>query len=148
MSFTPTIKKAPRRSTRIAAQIPVRVVSLDPSVECDEHCHTVVVNTEGCGVRLARELKPGLPLQLEELPGGHQARARVASCAPLGAEGKYWLVGIGLEHPGNVWCIAPAPEDWAAAPQPTPVAAPAVQKAGQWPYSNFTNKGESHPGRK
>lgn len=148
MAFTPTLKKVPRRSTRIPAQIALRVVSLDPSVECDEHCQTVVVNTEGCGVRLGRELKPGAAVQLEELPGGHQARARVASCAPLGSDGLYWLVGIGLEHPGNVWGIEPAPADWAVAPPaPEPVTDP-VQKTGQWPYTMFTNKGEAHPGRK
>jgi hypothetical protein len=38
---------AGRRSTRIRAQLPLRVTSLDPALQFSEHCHTLVVNVQG-----------------------------------------------------------------------------------------------------
>ena len=46
-----------RRSTRIRAQIPLRITSLDPAVTFSEAGHTLVLNTQGCGVRLSRALE-------------------------------------------------------------------------------------------
>src|SRR5271168_4344652 len=102
MTSTPTATSSDvaRRTTRIRAQIPVRVVSLDPEVPFNEPCHTLVVNPEGCGVRLHQPLEPGLPVMIEELPGGKSEPAQVANCVPLGVEGKYWLVGLALEQQG------------------------------------------------
>src|ERR1700676_3280195 len=152
MSSSAKSFEAARRSTRIRAQIPFRLSSLDPAIPFSEHCHTLVVNTEGCGVRLNRPLEPGLPVLLDELPTGTSAPAHVANCVPLGTEGKYWLVGIALEEPGNIWCIRPAPANWerasiARATAAAPTAAP-PKKEGEWPYSVFSSKGEAHPGRK
>jgi hypothetical protein len=144
--------EAVRRSTRIRAQIPFRLVSMDPAVAFSEQCYTLIVNTEGCGVRLTQALEPGLPVLLDELPGRTKATARVANCVPLGTEGKYWLVGIALDEPGNIWCIRPVPANWERASMARAAAAPPEvappKKAGQWPYSVFSSKGESHPGRK
>jgi len=140
--------EADRRSTRIRAQIPFRLTSLDAAVPFTEHCHTLVINTEGCGVRLSRPLEAGLAMLLDELPGGASAPARVANCVPLGTGGKYWLVGLALEEPGNIWCIQPAPADWESAPKPTAAAVPLPKKENEWPYSVFSAKGEAHPGRK
>jgi hypothetical protein len=139
--------EAARRSTRIRAQIPFRLASLDPDVPFSEQCHTLVVNTEGCGVRLSQPLDPGLPVLLDELPAGTRAPARVANCVPLGTEGKYWLVGIALERPGNIWCIQPPPADWGSASNAVAAVSP-PKKENEWPYSVFSNKGEAHPGRK
>ena len=139
--------EAARRSTRIRAQIPFRLASLDPAVPFSQHCHTLVVNTEGCGVRLNRPLEPGLPVLLEELPGGTSAPARVANCVPLGAGGAYWLVGLALDQPGNIWCIRPAPKDWGES-SAVAAAVPPPKKENEWPYSVFSSKGEAHPGRK
>jgi len=140
-------QEAARRSTRIRAQIPFRLASLDPAVPFGEQCHTLVVNTEGCGVRLARPLEPGLPVLLDELPGNVSVRALVANCVPLGTGSNFWLVGLALEEPGNIWCIHPAPADWGGAPTPAAVVAP-PKKENEWPYSVFSSKGEAHPGRK
>lgn len=143
--------EAVRRSTRVRAQIPFRLVSRDPAVPFSEQCYTLIVNTEGCGVRLTQPLEPGLPVLLDELPGGAKAAAHVANCVPLGTEGKYWLVGIALEEPGNIWCIRPAPMNWERASNAKATATPTVaapKKAGEWPYSVFSSKGEAHPGRK
>lgn len=140
--------EAARRSTRIRAQIPFRLTSLDPAIPFSDHCHTLVVNTEGCGVRLSRPLEPGLPVLLDELPGGISAPAVVANCVPLGSGGNYWLVGLALEQPANIWCIQPAPADWGSEPMAVAVAMPPPKKENEWPYSVFSSKGEAHPGRK
>ena len=137
-----------RRSTRIRAQIPFRLSSLDPAVPFSDHCHTLVVNTEGCGVRLSQPLEPGLPVLLDELPAGTSATAHVANCVPLGSGGSYWLVGLALEQPGNIWCIQPAPANWESAPTAVAAAVPLPKKENEWPYSVFSSKGEAHPGRK
>lgn len=139
-----------RRSTRIRAQIPLRITSLDPALQLSESCHTLVVNTQGCGVRLSRALEPGVPVRLDKLPGGNSVTARVANCIPLGAENKYWLVGLALDQTGNVWCIQPAPADWCSGPKAVAaVAAAAIPtKKNEWPYSHFSTRGEFHPGRK
>jgi len=141
------VQEPPRRSTRIRAQLPIRVTSQDPSLPLTERCHTLVVNPEGCGVRLSQALEAGLPVLIDELPAGNSAPARVASCVPLGNDGKYWLVGLALEEPANIWCIQPAPPDWEDV-APAVAAVPLPKKSNEWPYSFFSPKGEAHPGRK
>lgn len=101
-----------RHGTRVRAQIPVRITSLDPGTIFSEKCHTLLVNPGGCGVRFPRPLKPGMKVKVEELPGGRAVNAWVASNLQLNDESKYWVVGIGLEQPGNPWCLAPVPTDW------------------------------------
>lgn len=103
-----------RHGTRVRAQIPLRITSLDPTTRFSERCHTLLVNPYGCGVRLPRSLKPGMRVRVEELPSGKTVTARVASNSRISEESKYWLVGLGLETPGNLWCIAPAPPDWSS----------------------------------
>jgi hypothetical protein len=90
----------------------VRITSLDPASFFSERCHTMLVNTHGCGVRFTRPLKPGMRVKMEDLPGGKSVIAFVASNHPLSEEKRYWIVGIGLESPGNPWCLAPVPADW------------------------------------
>src|ERR1700749_1711388 len=108
MDSTTKSHEAARRGTRVRAQLPLRVTSLDPSAEFSESCYTLVVNPQGCGVRISRPLPPGLQVRLDELPMANVAvTARVANCVPLGAGGKYWLVGMALEQTGNVWGIHP-----------------------------------------
>src|SRR5712692_1429498 len=103
---------AQRRGTRVRAQIPVRVTSLDPARSFSEPCHTLLVNPQGCGVRFTRPLEPGTQIRVDDLPGGGSITARVASSLPLQTGSKYWLVGICLDSPGNLWCLAPSPQDW------------------------------------
>ncbi|MGA9811275.1 MAG: hypothetical protein WBQ64_00780, partial [Terriglobales bacterium] len=104
MDSTENPADAGRRSTRIRAQIPIRVTSLDPATPFSESGHTLVVNTQGCGVRLSRALEPGLAVSLDEIPAG-SVTARIANCVPLGSGGQWWMVGIALDEPGNVWGI-------------------------------------------
>jgi len=53
-----------------------------------------------------------MKVKVEDLPGGRTVNAWVASNLQLNDESKYWVVGIGLEQPGNPWCLAPVPTDW------------------------------------
>ena len=144
-----TFEKA-RRSTRLQAQIPLRLTSLDPAVQFSEHCHTLIVNLQGCGLRLTQPLEPGLDVEMDELPTGAVVSGKVANCVPLGTDGKYWLVGVAFQQTGNIWGIHPAPEDWGTEGKAfaAGAAGPAKDKGKNWPYSQFSNKGEAHPGRK
>src|SRR6266581_632800 len=132
--------EAGRRRTRIRAQIPLRVTALDATAPFSETGHTLVINSQGCGVRLSRPLKPGTEIFLDELPTGKRVTARVANSVPLGSGSKCWVVGIALDQPGNIWGIHPAPLDWESEPV---VAAPATAqtapaKTGEWPYRQFS----------
>ena len=107
---------------------------------------TLVVNPQGCGVKLSRALAPGTRVLLDGLPGGVQATARVANCLPLGTDGRNFLLGLALENPGNVWGIAKPPADWNDDEPLAAVEDPVKKK--NWPYSLFSAKGEAHPGRR
>jgi len=102
-------------------------------------------------MRVTRPLEPGLTVELGELPTGKVVSATVANCVPLGTGAKYWLVGLALHEPGNIWGIRPAPADWGMEPAAVAAATPepvAPSKSGQWPYTQFSPRGEFHPGRK
>ncbi|MGH9502441.1 MAG: hypothetical protein ACRD20_06290 [Terriglobales bacterium] len=152
MDSTETSNGAGKRSTRIRAQIPLRVTSLDPEAPFSESGHTLVLNPQGCGVRLSRALEAGLAVSLDELPTRMRVTARIANCVPLGAGGQWWMVGIALDEPGNVWGVHPAPADWgsdaalATAAGASPAASPA--KRGEWPFQQFSSRGEFHPGKR
>jgi hypothetical protein len=146
-----TQSESPRRMTRVRVEIQVRLATLAPAPVFAEQSHTLVVNPQGCGVKLSRALDPGTRVLLDGLPGGLHVNARVANCLPLGADGKFFLLGLALETPGNVWGIQKPPADWneAGAEAVAPVA-PAEDpiKKKNWPYSLFSQKGEAHPGRR
>ena len=143
--------ESPRRMTRLRVEMPVRLTTLSPAPLFAEQSHTLVVNPQGCGVKLSKALEPGTRVLLDGLPGGAQATARVANCLPLGTDGKAFLLGLALEEPGNVWGIQKTPPDWdLAVSAPAAPIAPAEDpvKKKNWPYSMFSAKGEAHPGRK
>lgn len=156
MQFTATTYEVQRRGTRIRAQIPLLLTGLDAANIFSERCHTLVVNPHGCGLRLSRPLGAGTLVRLDELPCGYPAGACVVSCVALGTD--WWLVGLALDTPANVWCIQPAPADWsnevAAASADSSIAVcpaekkPAKEKENEWPYAIFSSKGEAHPGRR
>ena len=136
-----------RRSTRIRAQIPLQLRSLNPEMECSEQCQTVIVNAQGCGVRTRRNLDVGLEVMLE-LPTGTSVTARVANSVPLGRDAKFWLVGLALDEPGNIWGIRPAPPDWGEPKVFAAATARTPTNKDQWPFAQFSRRGEFHPGRK
>jgi hypothetical protein len=105
-----------------------------------------------------------------DLPAGGSVTARVASCLPLGNDGKYFLIGAALYTHGNFWGVADPPEDWNVTAPRDPAlgsASPAatasslspasgnsanssVPPAGKkaWPYNLFTTNTEAHLSRK
>ena len=121
--------KATRRSTRIRVEIPISVTSLDRLRPFAERCVAVVVCGQGCGFRSSRALQIETPVFLSDLPGGGSVTARVASCLPLGRDGKYFLIGVALYTHGNVWGIVDPPEDWGTTIQAA--AAAGAASAGQ-----------------
>ena len=141
--------KATRRSTRLRVEIPVTVTSMDRRHQFSASCVALVVSPQGCGFRASQALPLETPVLLSELPGGGSASARVANCLPLGNDGKFFLIGVSLYNPGNVWGIADPPADWncpsAASAASGPVTA--TNKTA-WPYNLFSGQGEAHPGRK
>ena len=137
--------------TRMRVEIPVRLATLAPAEVYAEQSHTLVVNPQGCGIKLSRALEPGTRVLLDGLPGGASAYARVANCLALGTDGKAFLVGLALETPGNVWGIQKTPADWEGEEAAVPTQVPATEdpvKKKNWPYSMFSQKGEAHPGRR
>jgi hypothetical protein len=149
MEASTSTYEASRRSTRIRAQIPLRVTTLDGTLLVSENCHTIIVNTQGCGVRLTQPLEAGVAVRLDELPTGVVIEGVVANCVPLGP--KHWLVGIALQESGNIWGIYPAPPDWGSPAKAADIPAVPVDipgKKGEWPFSQFSTRGEFHPGRK
>lgn len=153
-----TTSKAVRRSTRVRVEIPVSVISLDRRRPFGEKCTLLVVSAQGCGFRSTEELQIETPIMLSGLPGGGSVTGRVASCVPLGNEGKF-LIGAALYTHGNVWGIANPPADWNVVAKDDPVAPAAGKpevtsteqvtvKKQAWPYNMFVAGAELHPGRK
>jgi len=150
--------KAVRRSTRVRAELPVSVTSLDRRRPFAEKCLVLVVSAMGCGFRSTRALQIETPIMISDLPGGGSVTARVANCLPLGTDGKYFLVGASLYTQGNVWQIANPPEDWNGAAKDGPAPNVANSEADDaakvtvnkkvWPYNLFTEGVEAHPRRK
>jgi len=144
--------KTARRSTRVRVEIPVTVTSLDRKHPLAAECMALIVSPQGCGFRTGQALPVGTPVLLTGLPGGASASGRVANCLPLGSDGKYFLIGVSLYNPGNVWGIANPPADWNCVSTPSPAAdsenkTPSNGK-NAWPYNLFSGQGEAHPGRK
>jgi|SRR5579863_1799646 len=100
------------RSTRIRCEIPITLTSLDPVHPFSELCLTLLVNPQGCAARFGRPLEIGAAVRLEGLPAGTNATARVVNCISIGDYKKFWLLGLALDKPGNVWDIQTPPEDW------------------------------------
>ena len=146
--------KATRRSTRLRVEIPVIVTSMDRRHPFSAECVALVVGPQGCGFRASQGLPLETPVLLGDLPGGGSASGRVASCLPLGNDGKYYLIGVALYNHGNVWGIIDPPADWNCPPDPS--AASSAGEAGKtpsksknaWPYNLFSDQGEAHSGRK
>ena len=105
-------KGALRAGTRIPCEIPITLTSLDPADPFSEPCLTLLVNPQGCAARFRRPLKIGAAVQLEGLPAGTNVTARVVNCIRIGEYEKFWLLGLALDVPGNVWGVQTPPEDW------------------------------------
>lgn len=101
-----------RRGTRINYKVPLTITSLDPTDPFSESGVTLLVNPQGCAAHFGRPLEIGTPVQLEGLPVRTRVMARVVNCIPVGEYKKFWILGLMLDEPGNVWGIESPPDDW------------------------------------
>ncbi len=111
MSSAPN-KSQVRRGTRISYEISITLTALDLAHSFSEAGLTILVNPQGCAARFHRPLETGTRVRLEGLPAGASATARVVNCILIGDYEKFWLLGLALDEPGNVWGIQSPPEDW------------------------------------
>ena len=103
-------KTLTRRSTRVRARIPVRIVGLDAARPVCLSGETLIVNAHGCAARFPQTLEVGTPVRLQVRET--EVTARVAICLPLGENPSEWVVGFELDTPRNIWGLEPFPEDW------------------------------------
>lgn len=147
MAAPTTTIETMRRSTRIRAQIPVRVRSLDTSVPFDLLTTTIIVNAQGCGVQSDTELPLDLPVELSM--EGRTITGRTLNSAVIDASRSIYITGIALDRPGNFWGLASPPVDWAQfAPEPTAkkVHPFAKRRAGAEPNGNPSNSASAATG--
>jgi len=112
MSSAPDKAQA-RRGTRINCEIEITLTSLDPAHPFSEPSQTLLVNPQGCAARCHQPLEIGAAIRLQGLLTRTAVTARVVNCIRIGEYEKFWLLGLALDEPGNVWGIQTPPEDWA-----------------------------------
>jgi hypothetical protein len=105
-----------RRGTRIPCHISMTLTSLDVTNPFSEPALVILANPQGCAVRFGRPLKIGAAVELNGLPLSveRSVTAQVVNCISLGQYEKFWLIGLALDEPGNVWGIETPPADWAS----------------------------------
>jgi len=86
--------------------------SLDAAGPFSGPCTAFLVNPQGCAARFGHPLEIGAAVQLEGLPLGRTVTAHVVNCISPGEYEKFWILGLALDEPGNVWGIEIPPEDW------------------------------------
>lgn len=102
-----------RRGTRVPVHISVGITSLDTTSWFSEPALVILANQHGCGIRTRRPMRVGTFVILERLPGKPKtATARVVNCISLGEYENFWLLGLELQEPGNIWGIETPPDDW------------------------------------
>jgi hypothetical protein len=102
----------PRRGTRINCKIPLTLTSLNSADPFSEPGVTLLVNPQGCAARFGRPAEIGAAIRLDGLPVRSSVTARVVNCIRVGDYEKFWILGLMLDEPGNVWGIESPPEDW------------------------------------
>jgi hypothetical protein len=93
--------------------------SLDAADPFSGPCTAFLVNPQGCAARFGRPLEIGAAVELEGLPAARSVSAHVVNCISPGEYEKFWILGLALDEPGNVWGIEKPPEDWRLVAQTT-----------------------------
>jgi len=88
-------------------------MSLDLTHPFSDRALVILANPQGCGVRFGRPLDIGTSVELRGLPTKRTITAKVVNCISLGQYEKFWLIGLALDEPGNLWGIETPPADWA-----------------------------------
>jgi len=110
-----------RRSSRVAANVPVLVTSKDPANRFSEICQTMVVSAHGCLFRSPIKLDSGAIVQFDT-EEGRRNTGRVVYCQPIESDQKTWKLAAQFDRPENFWGLKNHPTDWVV------ITAPATDK--------------------
>jgi len=113
-----------RRSSRVPANLPILVTSLEPATHFSEVCETLVVSAHGCSMRSPMKLDAGVIVHFHSKEG-REATAKVVYCQPLESDRLGWRLGAKLDRPENFWGLKSCPKDWERLPA---AAAPTSDK--------------------
>jgi hypothetical protein len=127
-----------RRSSRVPANLPILVTSLEPATHFSEVCETLVVSAHGCSMRSPMKLDAGVLVHFHSKEG-REATAKVVYCQPLESDRLGWRLGAKLDRPENFWGLKSCPKDWERLPAP---AAPTSDKV---PLKLLGKNGEAIP---
>jgi hypothetical protein len=111
---TGAIKGTTERSeTRVQCEIEAILTCVDEGASFSEPCRIVLVNLHGCALKIYRALDVGSAVILEGLPAAPRITGRIVTSIALGKlERVFWLLGVAIDEPGNVWGISNPPQDW------------------------------------
>ncbi len=104
-----------RRSSRVPANVPILVTSMEPGARFSEVCETMVVNAHGCSMRSQVKLDAGVVVHFHSKEG-RETTAKVVYCQPLDSDSEGWRLAARLDRPENFWGLKTFPQDWAAPP--------------------------------
>ena len=126
---TEALSTAPRRSSRVPAEMQILVTSL-AGAQFSEVCKTLVVNAHGCALQTPVKFDTGVPLRFHS-KDGRETTAHVVTCQPIGPDSRAWRLGAKLDRPENFWRLNNCPEDWTlqSTPIPVPQIAPSTKLA-------------------
>lgn len=99
-----------RRSSRVPAELPIKVTTL-AGTPFSEVCKTLVVNAHGCALQTPVKFDAGIPLRFHS-NDGRETTAHVVTCHPIGPDKRAWILGAKLDRPENFWRLSHCPEDW------------------------------------
>ena len=103
-----------RRSSRVPAELPIKVTTL-AGAPFSEVCKTLVVNAHGCALQTPVKVDAGVPLRFHS-NDGRETTAHVVTCYPVGPDNRAWILGAKLDRPQNFWRLSHCPEDWIVPP--------------------------------
>ncbi len=100
-----------RRSSRVAANVPILVTSKDPANRFSEICQTLVVSAHGCLFRSPIRVDNGaiVHFHTEE---GRQNTGRVVYCQAIESDQRSWKLAAQFDRPENFWGLKEHPKDW------------------------------------
>ncbi|HZE25852.1 MAG TPA: hypothetical protein VE083_00625 [Terriglobales bacterium] len=100
-----------RRSSRVPANVPILVTSLEPATHFSEVCETLMVSAHGCSMRSPMKLDAGVLVHFHSKEG-RETTAKVVYCQPLESDRLGWRLGAKLDRPENFWGLKACPQDW------------------------------------
>src|SRR5260370_5605612 len=136
-----------RRSTRIIQAVTLTVTGVDAlGRPFQERTSTLIINCHGCRYQSKHYVLKNMWVTFEvphNEPGREPrtVRARVSWIQRPRTVRELFQIGVELEVPGNVWCIAFPPGDWAPFPEagapraipPPPETPDPPESPSEWP---------------